>query len=107
MNLICVYSTHKLERYGITRSLHTRMANWMCECSVVMNLAPRAFPLSVALLDCYLSKCKKANSFDIHSLGIVSLWIASKVETQNHLRTGDIVNKIGHSKYSLKFLQDR
>ena len=78
-----LYSERTLEWHCIHRLLYTRMANWMCECTVVMNLPPRIFPLSVALLDLYLSKCNnpQTDSNDVHCLGIVALWIASKVET--------------------------
>jgi hypothetical protein len=92
-----------LKNHKIENNIRTKMIDWMIEVLKATNSANQTFNLSVKIMDKYFAKCKKilVNS-DVHIIGIVSMFIASKMEDIIPIRMYHIVNKISHGKFTEK-----
>ena len=90
-----------LKRHKISSSARTKMVNWMMEIFASYSSEPLSFFLSVEIMDNYLQKSKKIyNHNDIHLIGMVSIYMASKMEDIIPLHMIHIKTKIGHDKFS-------
>lgn len=95
-----------LRRHKIDPVTRTRMIDWMIEVLYAYNCDAQTFYLSVHILDTYIAKTKTVlNNFDVHLIGIVSIFIASKMEDLIPLRMSHIKSKIAHNKFSDKELK--
>ena len=90
-----------LKRHGISSISRTKMVSWMMEIFASYSSEPLTFFLSVEIMDNYLQKTNKMyTENDIHLIGMVSMYIASKMEDIIPLHMVHIKTKIGHDKFS-------
>lgn len=90
-----------LKKHHIKSSSRTRMVNWMMEIFASYSSEPLSFFLAVEIMDNYLQKCNKIyNENDIHLIGMVSIYMASKMEDIIPLHMVHIKTKIGHDKFT-------
>ena len=90
-----------LKRHKISSSARTKMVNWMMEIFASYSSEPLSFFLAVEIMDNYLQKSKKIyNQNDFHLIGMVSIYMASKMEDIIPLHMIHIKTKIGHDKFS-------
>ena len=90
-----------LKKHLIKSSSRTRMVNWMMEIFASYSSEPLSFFLAVEIMDNYLQKTNKIyNENDIHLIGMVSIYMASKMEDIIPLHMVHIKTKIGHDKFT-------
>ena len=90
-----------LKKHHIKSSSRTRMVNWMMEIFASYSSEPLSFFLAVEIMDNYLQKTNKVyKENDIHLIGMVSIYMASKMEDIIPLHMIHIKTKIGHDKFS-------
>ena len=90
-----------LKHHQIRSSSRTKMVNWMMEIFASYSSEPLSFFLAVEIMDNYLQKTKKVHSEnDIHLIGMVSIYMASKMEDIIPLHMVHIKSKIGHDKFT-------
>ena len=91
-----------LKRHNISSNSRTKMVGWMMEVFASYSSEPLSFFLAVEIMDNYLQKAKKKhNEKDLHLIGIVSMYMSSKMEDIIPLHMVHIKQKIGHDKFSL------
>jgi hypothetical protein len=78
------------------------MVDWMVEVLTAFKCSDQTFFLAVNLMDRYFDKMSmNKNSLELHELhttGVVSMFMASKYEDIYPLLMKTVYNKIGHSK---------
>ena len=90
-----------LKKHLIKSSSRTRMVNWMMEIFASYSSEPLSFFLAVEIMDNYLQKTNKIyNENDIHLIGMVSIYMASKMEDIIPLHMVPIKTKIGHDRFT-------
>ena len=90
-----------LKRHNISPNSRTKMVGWMMEIFASYSSEPLSFFLAVEIMDNYLQKTKKKlNEKDLHLLGLVSMYLSSKMEDIIPLRMIHIKKKIGHEKFT-------
>ena len=90
-----------LKKHHIRSSSRTRIVNWMMVMFASYPSEPLSFFLAVEIMDNYLQKTNKIyNENDIHLIGMVSIYIASKMEDIIPLHMVHIKTKIGHDKFT-------
>ena len=90
-----------LKKHHIRSSSRTKIVNWMMVIFACYPSEPLSFFLAVEIMDNYLQKTNKIyNENDIHLIGIVSIYLASKMEDIIPLHMVDIKTKIGHDKFT-------
>ena len=90
-----------LRHHQIRSSSRTKMVNWMMEIFASYSSEPLTFFLAVEIMDNYLQKTKIIfNEKDLHLIGMVSMYMASKMEDIIPLHMVHIKTKIGHDKFS-------
>ena len=90
-----------LKRHNISSNSRTKMVGWMMEVFASYSSEPLSFFLAVEIMDNYLQKAKrKHNEKDLHLIGIVSMYMSSKMEDIIPLHMVHIKQKIGHDKFS-------
>lgn len=95
------YFPDPLERHKIDKDIRTKMVDWILEVLSAYNSEIFTFNLSVQIMDVYLSKCKSVlSNSDVHLIGIVSMFIASKMEDIYPIRMSHVKTKISHGKFS-------
>ena len=76
------------------------MADWMVEVCTSFKCCPRTYFLAVTLFDKYMVACHKQGrvltNADIHSMGITSIYLASKFEDVFPLHSKVVSQKIAH-----------
>ena len=82
---------------NISENLHLRMIDWMVEVLDAYTQSNETFFLAVHILDLFIFKSESFSSNDIHLLGIVSMFLASKFEDVNPICLQQIISKIGHN----------
>ena len=90
-----------LKYHKISSNARTKMVNWMMEIFASYSSEPLSFFLAVEIMDNFLQKTKKVYfDNDIHLIGMVSIYMASKMEDIIPLHMIHIKTKIGHDKFS-------
>ena len=90
-----------LRRHHISSNSRTKMVSWMMEIFASYASEPLTFFLAVEIMDNYLQKTNKIfNENDIHLIGMVCMYMASKMEDIIPLHMVHIKTKIGHDKFS-------
>ena len=90
-----------LKHHKISPIARTKMVNWMLEIFASYSSEPLSFFLAVEIMDNYLQKTKKVyDDNDIHLIGMVCIYMASKMEDIIPLHMIHIKTKIGHDKFS-------
>lgn len=92
-----------LARHNIDSLTRTKMVDWMIEVLSAYPSDPQTVFLAVHIMDSYLAKAQEVfNNEDIHLIGVVSMYIASKMEDIIPLRMSLLKNKIAHNKFTEK-----
>ena len=90
-----------LGNHQISSEYRAKMIDWMAEVLQTFKASDQTFFLAVNIMDRYFKNCEKQmKASDLHLVGIVSMFIASKYEDVIPLLMKTIVNKIGHNKFS-------
>ena len=84
---------------NISENLHLRMIDWMIEVLDAYSQSNETFFLAVRILDLFIFKSESFSSNDIHLLGIVSMFLASKFEDVNPICLQQIITKIGYNNF--------
>ena len=92
-------NNHKISSY-----FRTKMVNWMLEVFYTLGSNEETFLAAVDTMDKFIFKYNKKVLKDenIHLIGIVCIYIASKVYDLIPLQMDNIVHQIGHDKFSQK-----
>ena len=102
------YVPFPLENHKIDSDIRTKMIDWMLEVLGAYNSEIFTFNLSVQIMDLYISKCKSVlSNNDVHLIGIVSMFIASKMEDICPIRMSHVRTKISHGKFSEKDIRKK
>lgn len=96
-----------LDKHKVNPSTRTRMVDWMIEVFYAYKSDPPTFFLAIDILDRYLSSTKNISDNDIHLLGVVCIFIASKMEDLIPLRMIHIVKTISHNKFTERQIQKK
>ena len=92
-----------LKKHKISSVSRTKMVNWMMEIFSSYSSEPLTFFLSVNIMDMYLQKTKKVYTEENFQLiGMVTMFLASKMEDIIPLHMIHIKTKIGHDKFTEK-----
>ena len=82
------------------------MTDWMIEVCTSFKCAPRTYFLAVAIMDRYLQASFKNDivreNSEIHLMGVVSMYLASKYEDVYPLHSRIISEKIAHGAITQK-----
>ena len=93
-----------LSYHKITDKMRTRMIDWMIEVLSNYKCDESTFFESVNIMDRYFKECEKKNIIllpqELHLIGIVSMFIASKYQDIYPLRLKIMHEKIAHRKLS-------
>ncbi|KAL4427084.1 hypothetical protein ABPG74_004494 [Tetrahymena malaccensis] len=98
--------TDFLQRHQITPSMRAKMIDWMIEVLKAYNFSESTFSLSVSIMDKYFAKVERTLKVEeLHSIGVVSMFIASKYEEIVPFSLQKIYEKIAHEKISIQQLK--
>ena len=90
-----------IRRHNISSLARTKMVNWMMEIFASYPSEPLSFFLAVEIMDNYLQKIDNiCNEDDLHLIGMVSVYMSSKMEDIIPLHMVHIKTKIGHNKFT-------
>lgn len=99
---------NSLKKHKIEPEIRTKMIDWMIEVLSAYNSDPQTFSLAVQIMDLYIAKSQNIlTNNDIHLVGIVSMYIASKMEDIIPLRMNHVRSKISHNKFSEKDIKKK
>lgn len=88
---------------NLNPEIRTRMINWMMEVFYIFNSEQTTFFLAVNIFNNYLNSTKKiVKNTDIHLIGIVCIYISSKMEDIFPIKMCHIIKNIGHNKFTRK-----
>ena len=95
-----------LEKHEITPALRAKMIDWMIEVLTNFKCRELTFFLAAKIMDryCYSTKSSKKIS-DLHTMGVTSMFIASKYEDIYPLRMQIVFEKIAHKKISIETMK--
>ena len=100
-----------LSYHKITDKMRTRMVDWMIEVLSNYKCDESTFFESVNIMDRYFKECEKKNIIlqptELHLIGIVSMFIASKYQDIYPLRLKIVKDKIAHNKLSCQEIKDK
>ena len=100
-----------LEGHHISREFRTKMTDWMVEVCTSFKCCPRTYFLAVTLFDKYMVACHKQGrvltNADIHSMGITSIYLASKFEDVFPLHSKVVSQKIAHGAITPQQLKEK
>ena len=91
-----VKNENPLKHNGISEEYRTKMLDWMVEVCLSFKCAPRTYFLAVEILDRYMGSSKGLVNKDIHPIGVVSIFLASKYEDISPIKSEIVVEKIAH-----------
>lgn len=96
-----------LKRHHIPSNSRSKMVSWMMEIYASYSSEPLSFFLAVNIMDSYLDHTTKiCNETDLHKIGLVSVYLASKMEDIIPLHMVHIKTKLGHDKFSAEEIID-
>ena len=92
-------TNHKISSY-----MRTKMVNWMLEVFYIFHSNEETFLAAVDIMDKFIFKYTKKILKDenIHLIGIVCIYIASKVYDLIPIQMDNIIHQIGHEQFSQK-----
>lgn len=87
------------------------MIDWMVEVLTAFKCADQTFFLAVNLMDRYFDALTKQHIsvelHELHTIGVVCMFMASKYEDIFPLLMKTVVNKIGHGKISADIIRTK
>lgn len=103
----CVFKD-LLVRHKVDPSVRTKMVDWMIEVLYAYHSDSPTLFLAVHLFDSYIAKSETIlTNNDVHLVGIVCIYLASKMEDLIPLRMSHVKAKIGHNKFSEKKIREK
>ena len=97
-----------LKQHKIHSQIRNKMIDWMFEVFDAYKSETQTFFLCVHYFDLYLSLHKNIlNDNNVHLLGIVCMFLASKIEDLCPFQMYHTKVKIGHGKFSEKEIKDK
>jgi hypothetical protein len=94
-------SKNFLKRHQINPEIRTKMVDWMIEVLTVYKSEAETFFLAVGIMDSFIDETTLIlKSEDVHLIGMVSMFIASKFEDVIPIRMNSMISKIGHDMFS-------
>jgi hypothetical protein len=103
MKKIKVDFSNPLKNHKINNKIRTKMVDWIVEVfgNFPKRVTDETFFRAVCIMDLYFKKKKQVLcDNDVHITGIVSMFLSSKYEDVIHITLQDMVNKVGHNKFS-------
>ena len=93
-----------MKNHQISSYIRAKMVNWMLEIFHTFNSNEETFLAAVEIMDKFFFHYKKTVLKDenIHLIGIVSIYIASKVYDLIPIQLDNIIHEIGHNQFSQK-----
>ena len=93
-----------MEKHKISSFMRSKMVNWMLEIFYTFRSNEETFLAAVEIMDKFIYNYKKKILADenIHLIGMVSIFIASKVYDLYPIQLSNIVHQIGHDQFSQK-----
>ena len=100
-----------LDGHQISSQFRTKMTDWMVEVCTSFKCAPRTYFLSVTIMDKYLqysihNGIIRGNQ-DIHQMGVISIYLASKYEDVYPIHSKIVSEKIAHGAITQKQILDQ
>lgn len=93
--------TGSLDRHRITESMRGNMVNWMVEILATFRSNPQTLFLACKIMDRYFNRTlKPVHSSQLHLVGVVCMFMASKFEDVMPLSLFDIRETIAFKKFS-------
>lgn len=109
-NLTNVWPT-PIEGSEVTKEYRTKMMDWMVEVCTSFKCSSRTYFLSCQIFDKYISKIRQNGKVlqnkDVHSIGVTSMYLASKYEDIFPLHSKIVSEKIAHKAISAKDILKR
>ena len=97
--------SNPLDGHQITKEYRTKMVDWMVEVCTSFRCYDRTWFLAVQIFDKYLSLIrgqKILKNSDVHPIGVVSIYLASKYEDVVPINSFIAHDKISHKAVSQK-----
>ena len=93
-----------MKKHKISSFIRGKMVNWMLEIFCAFGSNEETFLAAVEIMDkfIYNYKSKTLTDDNIHLIGMVSIYIASKVYDLIPIQLCNIVHQIGHDQFSQK-----
>jgi hypothetical protein len=95
-----------LQGHDITKEYRTKMADWMIEVTTSFKCQPRTYFLALTIFDRYLIAMSQNGHFlankDVHRVGVISMYIASKFDDLVPLHAKIVSEKIAHGTMTPK-----
>ena len=90
-----------IEGHEVSKEYRTKMLDWMVEVCTTFKCSKRTYFVAVQIFDKYLTRCGKnqnriLQNKDVHSIGVTSMFIASKYEDVDALSSKKVSEKIAH-----------
>lgn len=93
-----------IEGHDITKEYRTKMMDWMVEVCTSFKCSSRAYFLATQIFDKYLCKMSQAGrrfgNKEVHGIGVVAMYLASKYEDIFPLHSRIVSEKIAHKALS-------
>lgn len=87
--------------HEINKKYRAKMIDWMMDVLNIFQQNEMTFYRSVDILDTFYTVTKvRQTKHDLHLNGMVSLFIASKIEQTKHIKLDDLISLIGKNKFS-------
>ena len=96
-----------MERHKITSSIRTKMVNWMLEVFHSFKSNEETIFCAVKIMDKYIWKAKDIlKTKDIHLIGIVCMYLASKTYDAIPIQMSSLIHLIGHDSFDQKCIKE-
>lgn len=93
--------SNPLHLHQVSPSSRAKLVNWMMEVLDLFECSKAAFFLSVRVMDCFFRQTGKCVlEQELHLLGVVCMFVASKFEDVNPLTMKVVYERIGHKKFT-------
>lgn len=93
-----------MKNHKISSYIRSKMVNWMLEIFYTFRSNEETFLSAVEIMDKFIYHFKKKSLTDenIHLIGMVSMYIASKVYDLIPIQLDNIIHQIGHEQFTQK-----
>ena len=96
-----------MDRHSINPIIRTKMVNWMLEVFHSFQSNEDTIFAAVKIMDKYIWKTKDIlKSEDIHLIGIVSMYLASKTYDMIPIQMNKLIHLVGHDLFDRKTIKD-
>lgn len=101
-------TTDCLERHEIKGPVRARMVDWMIEVLSNFHCDEQTFFIAVQIMDRYFKNCRRSLQVtELHTVGVTSMFVASKYEDIYPLRMKTIDEKIAQRKIPIEDIKTR